>query len=426
MSKFQIALLVLFGAFTVLAVLTFSFYKGSSSTQADITIWGSISGSDFNQFLNATKLNNDQTTIHYVEKSSTSLLKDFTEALAQGKGPDLIILPQDLLWQASNKLLSIPYGSFSERDFKDTFVEGSEIFLTPTGTYALPLFVDPMILYYNRDLLSAAGIAKPLAYWDEIYAAAGKLTKRDLAGNITQSTIALGETRNVPLAKDILSLLLLQAGTPITQLVNGELTSKLLTNPGLPVSPAESALDFYTQFANPSKPFYSWNRILPDAQTYFASGDAAYYLGFGSELPVIKRKSPTLNLGVASVPQSRVAGKSLTLGHFYGVAVSRGSANPSAALTILMQIISKDNEAAFSKVLALPPVRRDLLSEKPLDAAGPVFYDAALQAHGWLDPDSGATQGIFSEMIEAVTSGRSRVSEALSNANSRFEDAITQ
>ena len=425
MSKFQIILLAIFGVFIIIAVAVFSLYRGSSANNITVTVWGDISSYDFGLLLNTPAFTQDRTvSIRYTEKSTDSLEQEFTEALARGIGPDLIIIAQDKFWKEKPKLLVIPYRNVSERDFKATFVEEGELFLDQEGIYALPLSIDPLVLYYNRDLLSAAGQARPIAYWDEIYAAASSLSKRDAAGNLTQSAIALGEARNITNAKDIVSLLLLQAGTPITGMVGLELRSQLAANFNLPVTPAQSAFDFYTQFSNQSKSFYSWNRSLINAQTHFTSGDSAYYLGFASELHTLRSKNPTLNFGVALVPQSRVSGKTITFGRVRGVAISRGSKNPSAALTLATKRVSKEAASSLTEILTLPPARRDLLSEKPTDAVFSVFYDAALQSRGWLDPDADATKVIFHEAIESITSGRARTLEAINSANRSLEAII--
>lgn len=425
MSNFQIILLVIFGVFIVTGVIVFSFYRGTGSS-ARVTVWGDISSYEFSTLLNNTSFNQDKTvaTIKYVEKSTATIETDFTEALAQGIGPDLIILTQDKLWENRPKLMIIPYGSISERTFKTTFIEEGELFLTPDGIYALPLSIDPMVLYYNRDLLTAAGQARPIAYWDEIYAATPNLSKIDVAGNLIASTIALGEARNIPHAKDILSLLMLQAGTPIVGIIGNEIKSQISYNPNLPVSPGESALDFYTQFSNPAKTFYSWNRSQIDAQTHFTSGDSAYYLGFASEYKVLRNKNPILNFGVVLVPQSKVSGKIITFGRLRAVAISRGSLNPNAALGVANKLVSKEIALPLAQILSLPPARRDLLSIRPTDAVFSVFYDAALQSKGWLDPNPVATDAIFREAIESITSGRARTFEAVNEANKKVEALI--
>src|SRR5688572_15392495 len=126
MTKFQVILLSFFGFFIVLAVIVFAFYKGggAGSVSATVTIWGDIANEDFNLFLNnTTKVRNQQLTLRYVEKSAATLDQEFTEALAVGKGPDIIILTQNKLWKNINKIIPIPYSSISKRDFQRTFVE---------------------------------------------------------------------------------------------------------------------------------------------------------------------------------------------------------------------------------------------------------------------------------------------------------------
>ena len=428
MSKFQIILLVVFGVFIVIGVAVFSLYRGGGGAgDVTITVWGDIPSHDFSLLLNTPTFNQDKiaSTI-YVEKSANTLEAEFTEALARGTGPDLIILTQDRLWKNKPKLLAIPFESISERDFKTTFVEEGELFIDAGGIYGLPLSIDPMVLYYNRDLLSSAGHAKPIVYLDEIYTSATNLSKKDPAGNLFSSVMALGEARNIPNYKDILSLLLLQAGTPITSIVGTNLRSQIATNFGLPILPSVAALDFYTQFSNPTKVFYSWNRSLIDAQTHFTSGDSAYYLGFASEFRVLKNKNPTLNFVVSPVPQSRVSSKITTFGRLRAIAISRGSRNSLVALTIAQRLVSKEVALSLSKSLALPPARRDLLTAKPTDAIFSTFYDAALQSKGWIDPDADATGIIFRDAIESITSGRTRTLEAVTKVNRELETLIKQ
>ncbi|MSR87562.1 MAG: extracellular solute-binding protein [Candidatus Zambryskibacteria bacterium] len=427
MSKFQLILLTVFGFFIIVAVMVFAIYRGAGSVQATVTVWGSIANNDFDTFLNNAGFSQDKTlTISYVEKSVESLEADFTEALAAGSGPDIIILSQDKFWKNKNKLIAIPYSSLGEKDFKDTFVQAGEVFLTAEGIYALPISIDPMVLYYNRDLLSTAGIAKPLSFWDEIYKQTLNLSKRDAAGNLIKSAVAMGETKNIDHFKDILSLLFLQAGTPITAIVGSELRSTLTDNFNLPINPAGSALDFYAEFANPTKTYHSWNRTMPEAQTRFTSGDLAYYLGFASEVTALRGKSPTLNFSVASVPQSRVAGRAITFAHIEGMAISRGSKNPTAAFLAVSKIILPENASLLSQILGLPPVRRDLLGVRPTDSIFPVFYDAALQSKVWLDPDDEGTDQIFRDMIDTITSGRARTSEIVNKASEKLDNLINK
>lgn len=426
MSKFQLILLVVFGVFIVAAVLVFSMSR-SGSTSASVTIWGPISATDFATLMTDSGLATSKTLeINYVEKSLEEIDEEFTEALATGVGPDLVILPHDKIYKNRNKLIVIPEANVSRSDFVETFVEESELLFAEGGVYAIPFYVDPLVLYYNRDLLSKAGYAKPPQYWDELYEYASKLTERDQAGNIVRSTIALGEARNISNAKDIISLLMLGAGTSVTSYYGTDLRSVLLDSNNQSYVPGETALDFYTQFSNPLKPFYSWNRSMTEALTAFISGDLSMYIGFGSEYSGLKAKNPNLNIALAVVPQSRVSGKGVTFGRLYGVAIARSSKDPTGALTAALELTSEENSLLLSKALGYPPVRRDLLAEKQSDPSLSVLYTSAIQSRGWVDPEDIKTKAAFKNMIESVTSGRARTSEALRTLNEEIDSLVTE
>ena len=108
MSKFQIVLLGIFGFFIVLAVLVFALYRGGGSLgEVTVTVWGSFASYDVNNVMSSVpSLGNDRALIlRYVEKPTETLEEEFTEALASGSGPDLIIISQDKLWENKSKLL---------------------------------------------------------------------------------------------------------------------------------------------------------------------------------------------------------------------------------------------------------------------------------------------------------------------------------
>jgi ABC-type glycerol-3-phosphate transport system substrate-binding protein len=431
MSKFQIVLLIVFGASIIIAVMVFSFYNRGSQAFGEIVVWGDMPSPEWHTWAGETNFNSSKNyTVTYIEKRPENIVREFTEALSEGRGPDLIIIPLDEVWRQRNRLVPISFETISERDFKNTFVEAGELFLGDRGAYALPFTIDPLVLYYNRDLLSRAGMARPITYWDEIYAASGSLTQRDPAGNVTRSVMALGEAANIKHYKSIVSLLMLQAGTPITGIA-GPLTARelrpyLTYNFNLPIIPAEAALDFYTQFSNPSKAFYSWNRSMLPADTHFIAGDSAYYIGFASELPILRAKAPTLNFGVASVPQSRATDRVTTYAQLRGLAIARSTRKPEAALSVATILISRSTLSVLSGINYLPPVRRDLLLERQSEEIKAVYYDAALQSRGWLDPDPPRTTIIFRDMIESVTSGRERTSQAVGRAQRELESLTRQ
>lgn len=423
MTKFQLIFTGIFAAFIVIGVIVFSISKSSNSDLVEnVTMWGPLSEEDFSLFWDNLPISQDKTVnINYVQKAPEQFDNDFIEALASGKGPDVFFLSNDSILRHKDKILVIPYDSYSERIFKDTFIEEGELFLTPDGILALPFIVDPLVMYWNRDIFSNVGISKPPVVWNDLNNLTKVFTQKDNSLNITQSAISFGEFRNVTNAKEILSALFLQWGTAITaNLSDGRVVSDLDKEVS-GISPAEAAMSFYTEFANPVKTFYSWNRSLPKSEKYFLSGDLAMYFGFASELFSLRSKNPNLNFDVASLPQLKDANRKVTYGKMYGLAITKNTKVINGAFKVATTLTSKDPISAISTMSNLPPVRRDLLLETPSSAHMGVFYNSALWSRGWLDPNKTETTLIFQDMIESVTSGRNNVSESVSKASGQFD-----
>jgi len=427
-SKFQIILLIVFGAFIVIGVLIFALYRGGGSGRektGSVTVWGTFSAADFNSISLRAGLDKDDTLdLTYVQKSEANFDSDFVDALAEGRGPDLILASHERILKNEKKLTLIPYQSYPERTFKDTFLEEGDLFARSGGIVALPLVVDPLVMYWNRTLFSNAGLALPPETWVQFFSLSTSLTKKDPARNISQSAIAFGEYGNINHAKEILSTLIMQAGSPIVARAGDRFSSVLDTVFDPPINPGEEALNFYAEFSNPIKSFYSWNRSLPRSLNFFLSGDLAVYFGFASELFAIQEKNPNLNFDVVLLPQSLDSPRKTTFGRLYVIAPVKNSLNSAGAFKVANVLTGREGVLAAADILKLPPARRDLLALRQTDAYLAVFYNSAIRAEGWHDPDTSATNRIFQNMIESVTSGQMKTSQSLQRASSELQQLL--
>jgi ABC-type glycerol-3-phosphate transport system substrate-binding protein len=66
-----------------------------------------------------------------------------------------------------------------------------------------------------------------------------------------------------------------------------------------------------------------------------------------------------------------------------------------------------------------------MLTDKPADPYMNVFYKAAIQSESWYDPDVAESNIIFKDLIESVTTGRKKVTNALSEANEKLDRLYT-
>ncbi|MDB5265763.1 MAG: hypothetical protein JWM39_476 [Parcubacteria group bacterium] len=427
---FQIIVFGAFALFAFIGLFLFANFHGFGTTAAKIgtvTIWGVLPDSSVNAELNALKsTHKEYANVSYVQKSPGTFDAVLADAIASGSGPDMILISQEQLLTEKSKLTVIPFSVISERTYLNTFVPITELFMTDQGTYGIPFAVDPLVMYYNRTILSSTGVATPPTTWEAITGLAPRLTLAS-GGQISRSAIDLGGYSNIPNAGAIVSLLLFQAGSPITTLSSGAVRAALTQSSNansVGVSPAQSAISFYTQFADPAKTVYSWNGSLTSAQQVFIDGDLALYLGYASEEPFLAASNPNLDFDMTTVPQPATSQARMTYGKAYAFAIPKATRNYSGAVSVATELASSAEGASVAHALSMAPAQRALLTPAANDKFAAVFYSEALVAKGWLSPLPATTDSIFAAMIENITSGRSSVQDALSRANQALDSAL--
>lgn len=417
MRPFQIILLAVFVIAAIGGLVAFSLFKGNSGPNggpAVLEVWGAFPSTAFSTA--TADLSGDDFKITYTEIPATRFEQAFIEALAAGRGPDAIILPADLVVRHSDKIVPIPLDTLSERQFKDSFVEATEVFFSPKGAIAVPLTVDPLVAYWNRDRFGAAGVARPPRYWDELITGAPKLVVRNRLGQIESAAVSFGEYRNITNAKEILAALFFQSG--------GKLVSRGAE--GFVVSLEDwansgSALGFFTEFANPVKRLYSWNRGLPPSRELFASGDLALYFGFASEYAGLREKNPHLNMSATPFPQTRDSKLVVTFGKAWGLAALKTGKNPAGAMRLGFALADSARAGKLADALGTVPPLRALLERKQESAAKSVFYEAVLQARGFLDPNPTESAKLFQSVVEDITGGRGQLTSGVGDLRSGLE-----
>jgi len=424
---FQIILLGSFGALAILSLIFFMVYGGSSSDKENpygdgVVIWGTLDEASFDRvFAEVVKDNKNFQTVQYIEKDARTFDFEFVNAIAEGRSPDLIVLPSDSIVRHREKLLAISYDTLPARTFRDRYVDGAEIFLFTDGVYGVPFGVDPLVMYWNRDMFSGNGLASPPTTWAQLQdTVVPALTRTTGSFDITQSAVAFGEYANIRNVKGILSLLFLQSGTDIVSEDNRRYVITLRQEGG-GLLPADTALSFYTRFALPSAPQYSWNRSLPQDRSQFISGKLGLYFGFGSEYQQIESSNPNLNFDIAEVPQDASATIKRNFGKFYAFAIPRASGNIAGAYAVAESLASANASAMLTEQLGLSPVLRNAIMSGATDPYRQTLFSAALISRAWLDPNPEESLNVFKLMVEDVTSGRSRVSEAVNDAVGRLK-----
>lgn len=427
MNNFQTILVAIFLAFFVFGVLIFSGFikfdskKNTTGVTGDLVIWGAMPSSQISELLyNNLPGAGDTYNLKYVEQDINKFQQNLIEAYAKDKGPDLFILPSDMVLENSDFIYKIPYESYSQKAFESSFIDGASIYLSKEGILGFPLLVDPLVLYYNKNILSNESMLFPVASWDELFGLSSKLTKKNKEGAITQSMIALGQYDNVNHSKDILSMLLLQSNNSvITQSDTGYRFTVADSSRG--IAPFGQIINFFLEFSNPSNDSYSWNRSLPNSLDMFTAGKLAFYIGYSSELFEIESKNPNLSYNVSTIPQTKGTDLKRTYGNMHSVFISKKSKNLNGALIVASMMTDKAFLKELGTAVSLPSASRALLADKPKDPYLSTFYDSAIISRSWLDPSDASTDLIFKELIENSLSNKLSVEDAIGKASSQLD-----
>jgi ABC-type glycerol-3-phosphate transport system substrate-binding protein len=442
--------------------------KQKSVKQYDLQleVWGLFDDSDvFDEiFETYTKINPNVSRVTYRKFTPETYEKDLIEALASGQGPDIFLISNTWLPKFLDKIYPAPETVLNEQRFRNNFVDVViNNFLYQGKVFAVPLTVDSLGLYYNKDLFNEVGITAPPQTWDEFVEDCKKLSKVSSDGVILQSAVAMGTAYNINRSTDVLGLLMLQNQTQMIDLNSGQAAFDRSANRnGMSVSPGAESLKFYTQFARSGggSP-YSWNPQMHYSIDAFAEGNLAMMFNYSWHRDTLTAKAPKLNFEVAAVPQ--LAGNpAVNYANYWGFAVAGNkkiskSNNPAlvpvtdeirvAEAWKFLNYLTTRPEQSLSQVATVagtkntiaidydptkiylqktrkPSGRKDLIELQKSDPKIGVFAQQNLIAKSWYQIDPGSIEIILAEMIDKVNRGQAGVEGALQAAASQVSQLM--
>lgn len=424
------------GAIALMVLVAFVFilrnsFSSGTTASATLEVWGVFDDRiAFNDAVMAFEKANKNIKVHYTMLTPQGYEQAVVDALAAGQGPDVWMMHNTWLPKHINKIQPMPAsiaGSkvplMTVRQFKDTFVDGAASDLVNGDRiYGLPLYVDTLALYYNKDMFASVGIAQAPETWTEFMDDVKKITTYDASRNITRSGAALGTARNINRATDILMMLMLQSGVQMTDADNLQATfSRSVDGQNV----GERALEFYTDFANKGrgagdngKEVYSWDDSMHYSVDAFVAGETAMMINYAHQIPVLRAAAARLNWALASVPQASTV-DSRTYANYWPLVVSLNTKNSDAAWQFALYMTAGDGTVPYLNAAARPTARRDLIDQQKTDPDLGVFAEQALTARSWFQVDNAAIETIFSDMIDAINLGGKSFQEAIRTAEAK-------
>ena len=347
-------------------------------------------------------------TINIRQLTQDELYPRLVEALAEDKGPDIVSVYNRNLRALETKLTPMPVsvadntvavikGQFTTQTTVNTavrnmvtpdrldreYVQAVKKDVVMDGkVYGLPLSMDDMALYYNKDLLDRAGIPEPPKTWEEFQKAVKKLTKYDkTTGVISQAGAALGTGNNLIGSDDLLYILFKQSNIDMMSADGRAVFNTVPQNSG-PESPSMNVVNFFTDFANPTRDTYTWNAKLDNALDKFVNGSLAFFFGYSYNYSVIKARAPQLNFQVIPMLQLNPE-QPVNAASYWVEAVTLKSKHQNEAWALIDYLAHSKATKDYLDKSVRPTALRAYINEQSQNTVLAPFASQVLIADNW-------------------------------------------
>jgi len=296
---------------------------------------------------------------------------------------------------------------------------------TENRIWGIPYSVDTMTLFYNKDLLNAAGIAEPPVTWRDFQTAVSEMTLVDLDGGIVQAGAAIGTTDNVERAFDIVSLLMMQSGTQMSHPTSGRIMfAEVPDGATSKIPPGLTAVQFYTDFANPIKEVYTWNDDQPDSFEAFVNGTSAFFFGYSYHIPLVRSRNPKLNFDIGAMPQIS-GGKTVNYANYWIEVVSKTTDHEDEAWDFIQYVADAEQVTTYLEKANKPTALRELINTQLEDLDLSVFASQILTAENWYNgEDPAAAEDALLDMVENILAGVEDPEDELEIAQSKVNQTL--
>lgn len=428
--------------------------KQTQQSMQPITLnyWRVFDGEDdFADIISAYEALHPYITINYKKFRYEEYEKELLNALAEDRGPDIISIHNTWIKKYQSKLEPMPsstsvvfqvqkgtikkeivnelqtVASPTIKQIQDGFVDvvSSDVIID-NQVYGLPLSVDTLAMYYNKDLLNSAGISEPAKYWNQDFQQqVKKLTKQDIQKGITQAGVAMGTGSNIERSTDLISVIMMQNGA---EMMKGD---KVTFN-NIPDSiksygynPGVDAVRFYSEFANPNKEVYSWNADLPNSLEMFMNGNLAIMFGYAYHLPTIRAGAKKLNFSIAKLPQIEGSMSDVNFANYWVESVLKKSAHPDEAWNFVIFETKAEQAKSYLEKTKKPTALRSLIDSQKADGDIGVFVSQLLTSKSWYHGNNPTlAEQYMTEMLDNIADNTEDISDAINHGAAKIQQTI--
>ena len=355
--------------------------------------------------------------------------KVLINSMAEGEGPDIFAIKNTWVNKHQKKMTPFPIGKTSYPLNADIFQEtyfyvASQDLVRNDEIYAIPLFIDSLALYYNKQIFrdNVPRTDKPAETWDEIQKQVSQITKENNSiQRFVVSGGALGRADNILSGIDIFSALLLQNNLQMFSETTGKAIFSrqqgVVEDTRKAYFPFTEGLKFYTSFGKSNFKNYSWNTTMTSFSQElqeihpFLQNKVAMIFGYSDlyeKLIDIRKEmkttgKPTIkasDIGIIAFPQVIAfseTGKRDALARYFPLSVSRSSDHSDYAWDFIQFLSSKESLTDYYEKTKKPSSRKDMVDDQMTEPIYGVFARQASYAKSLL-----GEKNITPEFFDAI------------------------
>jgi multiple sugar transport system substrate-binding protein len=434
--------LILFGGIILVLILLFvgiflllrnkqdSNQNGSTTGTIQLEYWGLWEPTSVIQSLiEEYESENTNVKIVYSQKTSTGYENRLITRLQQSSSstepaPDIFRIHNTWIPKYYKYLYALPSSVMTEQQYSQIFYPTAVEDLTAKdgNIYAMPLEIDGLMIFYNKQILAQEGVTKPPSDWDSLIELAQSLTKKDASGKITQAGLAIGTSRNILHSAEIFSALLLQEGVSIIDETRTKVT--------LSTSKVESILNTYTNFASGNTAV--WSPDLKNDLEMFFEGKLAMMIAPSWRVFDIITASPSTEFDTAPLPQLAANQDPVYFSTYWAEAVNKTSEHPEEAWKFIKFLIQKESQMemysnaskirAFGEPYSLMELKSEMVDKKYVSA----IAEMAPYMKSWQMGDESFVKTAINDAITAVVENGTNSNTALREAEKDINDQLAQ
>jgi len=341
------------------------------------------------------------------------LFTRLAQAINEGSpAPDIVKINNTWLPRYELLLEPAPENIIDTSEYSERFFPtASSDFIKDGNIYGMPVGIDGLLLFYNKELLPDEG---PPSDWDSFTQLAQDLTEKDDQGNISQAGAALGSTNNVFHSPSIIALLLQQNNAEVIYQNAEGLYEANMTD-----RDAQDALEFYRSFEEEHK---VWSSDLHNDLEMFFRGELAMMFAPSWRAFCIMNAAPHIEFDTATPPQLE-ANEPVNYAKYWGKTVSRASDHPEEAWRFINFLTQEENikklhsqgsqQRLFGQPYPLRNLQNELLEKRYVGAV----MEFAPNLEAWPMSQYPEIEEEFDYAIEDASEAERNINEILGDEN---------